>query len=372
MPNHQIICGDALDVLRTLQENSVHCVVTSPPYWKLRDYGIAGQLGLESTVDEYVAKMVTIFAEVRRVLRKDGVLFLNLGDSYNTSPVGHHSVESLLKSSTAKVGNLHESNLRASKTRTIIRDGHYKPKDLLGIPWRIAFALQADGWYLRQDIIWHKPNPLPESVTDRCTKSHEYIFLLTKSARYYYDADAIRESSTNHKRNRHSVWTFATQSYKGDHFATFPLKLPELCIQAGTSDHGCCPLCGAPWQRLVQDTPDYAALKASKPWIGGHSVGSTSLTQGYAGNKQTSASKSQITIGWQPNCPCQGNVPIPCTVLDPFSGVSTTGIVALRLGRDYLGIELNPAYVEMSQQRIQDDAPLWNTCEETALCASPS
>ena len=318
----QILCGDALEVLFTLPDNSVHCVVTSPPYYGLRDYGIAGQLGLESTIDEYLTKMVAIFAEVRRVLHKDGTCWLNLGDSYNTSPVGHHSVASLLNSSTAKVGNLHESNLRASKTRTIIRDGYYKPKDLLGIPWRVAFGLQADGWYLRQDIIWHKPNPLPESVKDRCTKSHEYIFLLTKSAKYYYDAKAIREKAdklarravtfrhggdyTNNNsfhnsqkkakdghgdgqkqigRNRHSVWTFATQSYKGAHFATFPIKLPELCIKAG--------------------------------------------------------------------CPHGG------LVLDPFSGAGTTGLVALRLGRDYLGIELNPAYVEMSQQRIKDDAPLF-------------
>jgi len=237
-----------------LRDESVQTVVTSPPYWGLRDYGITGQLGLERTPDEYVQHMVAVFREVWRVLKQDGTVWVNMGDSYTASGYSHH----------ANTGGAQREN--GGRLRHAPRG--MKPKDLVGIPWRLAFALQADGWYLRSDIIWAKPNPMPESVTDRPTKSHEYIFLLSKSARYYYDAGAIRESgvlpphtrdrASNFKkvgsqddrfgkhdkgnpiikcdghRNCRTIWTIPTQPYSGAHFATFPEQIPRLCILAGS------------------------------------------------------------------------------------------------------------------------------------------
>jgi DNA modification methylase len=246
--------GDTRAVMAEMQPDSVNCVVTSPPYWGLRDYGEPGQLGLEPTPEAYVAAMVDVFREVRRVLRSDGTVWLNLGDSYAQS---------------ANTGGT--ASIQGSAKRVGAMNGHtraipfgLKPKDLVGIPWRVAFALQADGWYLRSDIIWSKPNPMPESVTDRPTKSHEYLFLLTKSPRYWYDADAVREPHLQvtldriekplHQRhpdnvgvgippvatgrNIRSVWTVATQPYPGAHFATFPPKLIEPCIKAGCPEQG--------------------------------------------------------------------------------------------------------------------------------------
>lgn len=313
-----IICGNSLTELRKLESESVQCCVTSPPYWGLRDYGREGQLGLEKTPEEYVGRLVLVFREVRRALRKDGVCFLNLGDSYAGS------------------------NSDISRAKGIVPG--LKPKDLVGVPWRVAFALQGDGWWLRQDIIWAKPNPMPESVRDRCTKAHEYIFMLTKSAKYYYDAEAIKESAIyfdddrkssalpGHKsnpaekingirpiykdarsydgkhsdkqrghgrrhagfndrwdslakieqfsamRNKRDVWTIATKPFKGAHFATFPPEIPRLCILAGSR--------------------------------------------------------------------------IGDTILDPFMGSGTTGMVAKELGREFIGIELNPEYITMSERRI--------------------
>ena len=306
----QIREGDVLERLAEIPDGSIHCCVTSPPYWGLRDYGVDGQLGLEKTPDEFVAKMVEVFCEVKRVLRDDGTCWVNLGDSYATSGGGSHK-------DWHKNKGISNSSVRAGNDYTERNDG-LKPKNLCGIPWRVAFALQADGWYLRSDIIWHKPNPMPESVTDRPTKAHEYIFLLSKSAKYFYDADAIREEPTGRTdpirsfgkpkyadgtigqgdgyaidgmkgRNKRSVWTVATAPYSEAHFATFPPKLIEPCILAG--------------------------------------------------------------------CPPYG------TVLDPFSGSGTTGMVALRHDRNYIGIELNPEYAEMSRRRIFDDAPLLNPAE---------
>ena len=299
-------------MLRGLPDQSVQCCVTSPPYWGLRDYGHEGQIGLEDTPEAYVAKMVEVFREVRRVLRDDGTLWLNLGDSYarNAGP------------EESKLATLYTMGVGQKKTHEMgaMRKGEnkpppgLKPKDLVGIPWRVAFALQADGWYLRQDIIWAKPNPMPESVTDRCTKAHEYIFLLAKSARYYYDAEAVKEQSTMHPvdwnqdgtprrdshvrgdfsgkntqrgkeafraisatRNRRSVWTITTKPYSGAHFATFPPELPRLCILAGSK---------------------------------------------------------------------LGDV-----ILDPFGGSGTTAMVAIELGRTPVIIELNPEYAKLIRQR---------------------
>ena len=307
-----IINGDCRDVLRTLPDESVHCIVTSPPYFGLRDYGVDGQLGLELTPADFVAAMVEVFREVRRVLRDDGTLWLNLGDSYANDTYGQGGPS---KKQSSNRGTVHGRT--ESERYRGIPEG-LKKKDLIGIPWRVALALQEDGWYLRQDIIWHKPNPMPESVTDRCTKAHEYLFLLSKGPRYYYDTDAVAEKATGeapgnkkatkggraydegateHRtaanlhnigaretRNKRSVWEVATQPFKEAHFATFPPELIEPCIKAG--------------------------------------------------------------------CPVGG------TVLDPFGGAGTTGLVADRLQRNAILIELNPEYAAMADRRIYNDAPL--------------
>jgi DNA modification methylase len=222
-----LLRGDCRDILPTLADESVQCCVTSPPYWGLRDYGHANQIGAESTPLEYVSAMVAVFEEVRRVLRKDGTLWLNLGDSYAGNATGSDTTRSTLGGgkSTQTVGG---------KRPDKFGDG-LKPKDLVGIPWRVALALQSAGWYLRQDIIWHKPNPMPESVMDRCTKCHEYIFLLSKSERYYYDHEAIKEpSKESEPRNKRTVWTVPTKPYKEAHFAVYPPDLIKPCIMAGT------------------------------------------------------------------------------------------------------------------------------------------
>jgi DNA modification methylase len=361
----KILQGDALTRLREMPDASVQCAITSPPYWGLRDYGtgqwdggdagcdhrangerrqlphgdgrpadtdgyaqtrtlLAGvgatfkdicgkcgatrvdaQLGLEKTPDEYVAKMVAVFAEVRRVLRDDGSLWLNIGDSYNGYMANQRGTGLETERQQAR---------KYIEPGAGLRDHGLKNKDLVGIPWLLAFALRADGWYLRQDIIWAKPNPMPESVTDRCTKSHEYLFLLTKSARYYYDAEAIKEPASGGNangdsrklakqavaatggaisggterstlgvsakdfRNKRSVWNVAPQGFKGAHFAVYPPALIEPCILAG--------------------------------------------------------------------CPPGG------VVLDPFTGSGTTGVVALHHQRDFLGIELNPDYIALAHKRI--------------------
>jgi len=286
--------GDCRSVLAILPEASVQCCVTSPPYFGLRDYGHDGQIGLEQTPDAYVAEMVAVFREVRRVLRDDGTLWLNLGDSYAADRGGTYQPAETLAGGK---GGRNANGTRVNRDRY---DGYnptrnapaigLKHKDLIGIPWRVAFALQADGWYLRSDIIWHKPNPMPESVTDRPTKAHEYVFLLSKSARYHYDAKAIAEEATGRNpcnvmpRNARSVWTITTKPFKDAHFATMPPALAERCIKAGSK---------------------------------------------------------------------RGDM-----VLDPFGGAGTTGLVADRLGRDATLIELNPAYAALARRRIVDDAPL--------------
>jgi DNA modification methylase len=234
----KILVGDALSQLKKLEDGSVNTCITSPPYWGLRDYGVGGQLGLENTPEEYVENLVNIFREVRRVLKDDGTLWLNLGDSYAGSGKGRNGDGSHGLGSIKQASNRGAVNGILRKNDT----GKLKPKDLVGIPWRVAFALQADGWYLRQDIIWHKPNPMPESVKDRCTKAHEYIFLLSKSQKYYFDSEAIKEPTTDKRapgnRNKRSVWTVTTKPFKGAHFATFPLDLIEPCVLAGSPKGG--------------------------------------------------------------------------------------------------------------------------------------
>jgi DNA modification methylase len=312
MSNVSILQGDCLDVLKTLPDQSIQCCVTSPPYYGLRDYGVSGQIGLEETPEIYINKLVAVFQEVKRVLKDDGTLWVNMGDSYWANRPTN--------------GQSYNDNEVQRKRAGGSERPDIKPKDLIGIPWMLAFALRADGWWLRSDIIWAKPNPMPESVTDRPTKSHEYIFLLAKSQHYYCDMDAIKEpaaydgrkdeqfkgaiksydgvmpngqpqsfAQNGHARwnkdenglrvrNKRDVWTVTTKPYKGAHFATFPPDLIEPCILAGSA------------------------------------VGDT--------------------------------------ILDPFNGSGTTGAVAIKHGRSYIGIELNPVYIELTNKRLAEVKPI--------------
>lgn len=367
--------GDALDVLRKLPDESVHCCITSPPYWGLRDYGVDGQIGLEPTPEEYVEKLVAVFREVRRVLRGDGTLWLNLGDRYATSGTRQGNRNSLGR----KEGDPYR---RFYRCRPIA----IKEKDLVGIPWAVAFALRGDGWYLRSDIIWAKPNPMPESVTDRPTKAHEYVFLFAKEPRYYYDADAIREPFADDRmgdpgpyrktsaqerkannarqdlgfinngggwtrgqelggRNKRSVWTIATEPFPEAHFATFPTALVEPMILAGTSPKAC-PKCGASWRRVVErERP--ADAKPRRPDEPHNSGTGLEPHRGYRGVPVVKE------LGWEPTCTCPDNDGSGrCVVLDPFVGSGTTLLVAQRLGRSGIGIELNPDYCAMASRRI--------------------
>jgi DNA modification methylase len=379
----RIINADVLAGLAELPDESVHMVCTSPPYYGLRCYGMDGQIGLEATPEAFVARMVEVFREVRRVLRKDGTCWVNLGDTYAAGGLGAGSGKQL-----TNVG----SNMPPRKAP----DG-LKPKDLIGIPWRVALALQADGWWLRSDIIWNKPNPMPESVTDRPTKSHEYLFLLTKSERYFYDAEAIKEptlsldpshpsfrpnsaaiaangrkefankhamSARNYDpagRNARSVWTIATAPFAEAHFATFPPELPARCIKAGTSELGCCAKCGAPWERWIRTERTKEA-----PPSGNREPGRWS-----GGGSNVGGRTNVVAHGWQPTCKCylspdgthacgdyvwRRREAVPCTVLDPFGGAGTTGLVADRLQRNAILIELNPEYAAMASNRIANDA----------------
>jgi|TARA_R110002074_G_scaffold109265_6_gene235719 DNA modification methylase len=306
---NKILQGDVLDRLKDIPDGYVQMVCTSPPYWALRDYGAEGQFGLEPTPEGYVEKLVEIGQEIKRVLRDDGTFWLNLGDTYWGG--GWRGTELNKHSGNVQKGHPGShcgDNISMGKgTHSLI-----KPKDMVGIPWRSAFGLQADGWYLRQDIIWNKPNPMPESVVDRCTKAHEYIFLLSKSKHYYFDSNAIKQPYKENTKpgsqfggkkgnselgmktklqkseqgyfemkdgaNMKSVWNIPVRPFKGAHFATFPEKIPELCIRAGSKE---------------------------------------------------------------------GDI-----VLDPFFGSGTTGWVAQRLGRNWLGIELNPDYIKIAEERF--------------------
>jgi DNA modification methylase len=370
--NATILTGDVLDKLRTLPDNSVQCVVTSPPYYGLRDYGVPGQIGLEPTPAAYVARMVGVFREVRRVLREDGVCWLNLGDSYNGSGGAD--------------GDYNAGGLKDGQPRYPGRNiDTLKPKDLIGIPWRVAFALQEDGWWLRSDIIWAKPNPMPESVTDRPTKAHEYVFLLTKAARYFYDAEAIKEphsrewwketiNETPHVvkdrndggnrqgngnpngRNARTVWTIATQPYPESHFAVFPEELPRRCILAGTSAHGCCPECGAPWERVVEKGLTAHDGDTDSRYATGTTANRLALLRQASRERGGEYVNGATTTGWRPTC-AHDAAPIPCTVLDPFAGSGTTLAVSLALGRNAIGIELNPEYVKLAERRLAGVTP---------------
>jgi len=353
--NWEVITGDCIDGMARIDAGIVQTCVTSPPYWGLRDYGNAGQIGLEESPELYVARMVDVFRGVRRILRDDGTVWLNLGDSY----AANRSYQ-VTDNKHVDVGNNGASKVPPG----------LKQKDLIGIPWRVAFALQADGWYLRSEIVWHKLNPMPESVTDRPTKAHEQVFLLTKSPRYYYDADAIAEQAAGVKggasfgkqshdatgtgqqsrtydrpdyatRNKRSVWTIPTKNFSGAHFAVMPEALVEPCILAGTSERGRCPACGAGWSRVAERTA--MVLKRSERT---HELGRT------RSSGTMIKPPSSVTTGWQPSCTCDAGDPVPCVVFDPFTGSGTVGAVAVRLGRSFVGCEMNPEYVRLAEDRI--------------------
>jgi len=452
----RIINAHVLDGLAMLPDASVHTVVTSPPYFRLRAYGTEpqvwggdpgcehdfedrnisfergnkrkppddgiagrdrstdkaapvtvtarngfcrhcnawrGELGLEPTPELYIEHLVVVFGAVRRVLRDAGPLWIVIGDSYaNHGKWGGHT------------GGKHAASLHASPIGRNKRYTGLKPKDLIGIPWMLAFALRADGWWLRKDIIWAKPNPMPETCADRCTTAHEYLFHLTKSAKYFYDAEAIKEKAAwtdpdndtgahrqqrltstadqpkgalriasgsgarngpqggvSPSRNKRSVWTIATAPFAEAHFATFPAKLVEPCILAGTSASGVCPACGAPWVRVVKSIKlgrvyERGACPADHRGVG---------TPQHTGSGSGALNVATETLGWRASCDCNAGDPAPATVLDPFGGSGTMALVADRLGRDAILIELNPAYAEMARHRIQQDAPLMTQVEMT-------
>lgn len=453
----RVLEGDCRDVLPTLPDASVQCVVTSPPYFGLRDYqlppsiwggdatcehewdeervgtevgkgnwaqgtngrgetqpgGVAakrepiraaatrgfcrrcgawlGCFGLEPTVDLYVEHAVSVFREVRRVLRDDGVMFLNLGDSYVAGGNGARDAERWPKQSRNNNGDRREHGKK--------RPGAgLKPKDLIGIPWRVAFALQADGWWLRSEITWCKRAPMPESVTDRPTSATEKIFLLTKSARYFYDAIAVREENSSPEqlahnlkyakpyaayddradtsgqpgnvnnvgiharpgasgRNMRNYWLLGPEPFPSAHFAVFPTTIAERCLKAGTSEKGACAACGAPWTRVMSD--------GEKVQTGnGRGPNATVNPNRHPGEEHATAFYvlQRETTGWQPSCACSADV-VPCVVLDCFGGAGTTGLVADRLGRDAVLIELSPFYCEMERRRITQDAPLFATVQ---------
>lgn len=414
--------GDALGQLRKLPGGSVDCCVTSPPYWALRDYGVEGQIGLEETPGEWCAKLVDVFREVRRTLKPTGTLWLNCGDSYISNSHGY--------------GATHDPKYPTGRDRSVERNTPFvynrqkiglKDKDMVGQPWMLAFALRADGWYLRRDIVWHKPNAMPESVRDRPATAHEYVFLLSKSETYYYDFVASMEPTTgrahrrghgvnpkcrnwqdgpgahnvitfnrdrrrvngpgkssrmlrdrdprhdtpaarNAKQNRsfsaavsgivstrnsRSVWSIPTAPYREAHFATFPIRLAERCIIAGSSEHGCCSWCGAPWHREVEVAYSNSGNRSSN---GPRSAERAHIEHGSAGFDQR-LEASYETRGWRPSCPCTlaNSETVPAVVLDPFAGAATTLLAAERMARDAIGIELKAEYIAMAEARIMRD-----------------
>lgn len=440
----RILAGDCLGRLRELPAGSVHCCVTSPPYYGLRDYGTATweggdagcghveqvtgaserntlgpngnlpqsnaaavakvmqyrslcgkcgarridkQLGLEDTPAAYVARLVEVFNEVARVLREDGTCWLNLGDSY--CGMGGHTC---LGETSQRKGR---ANVAAQHGRKgIPPGGNVKSKDLLDIPWQVAFALRDAGWYLRAEVIWAKPSPMPESVRDRPTRAHEQVFLLSRRLRYFYDSIAVQEgfaddrmgnpgnydngysglagrndSDTKGKawntdgsttgRNLRSVWTLSSTPFPGSHFATMPITLAERCVKAGTSLYGCCGKCGAPWVRVVERErkPTRPAVQSkvyTAPPV--HPDSPVMRHNGdVCGNRDPQRHCTVTeTTGWRPSCRCPDAPPVPCTVLDPFGGAGTTALAAANLGRDSIVCELNRDYCEMARRRVSD------------------
>jgi len=380
-----ILIGDVREQLATLPDRSVHCVITSPPYWGLRDYGVAGQIGSEPTFEEYIQVMVDLFRDVRRVLRDDGTLWLNLGDTYQCAKGQAHGVD------PKQPARRHLRGARPNDVRQSL-----PAKNLIGIPWRVALSLQADGWFLRQDIIWHKPSPMPSSAKDRFCTSHEYLFMLTKSKRYFFDWIGVTEptSGNAHPRGRgnaksrglsrqtgvkaneswkvshsevfsrrmgRSVWRINPKGYRGAHFAVYPPGLVERCLQAGTGSAGCCLECGRPLERTVERVR-IATRPGTNSKVNRASDDPDSPYEqqsgAVVGNRDPQRHVTHYrTTGWEKRCNCPTTETVPCVVLDPFLGSGTTLAVAREWGRDGIGIELNPDYAAMARQRIDQVQP---------------
>ena len=394
----QLFCGDVVEVLKTLSGQSAHCVVTSPPYWGLRDYGVDGQLGLEKTPEDYIEKMVGVFREVWRVLRDDGTLWLNIGDSYmGDSPVRKRGSENF-----DKTWDKSQTASRGGMRRSAKKIGHLKTKDLVMIPARLGLALQADGWYVRSDIIWAKKSPMPESVWDRPTSAHEHIFLLTKQAKYFYDAVEVQEplsrpEDLNRKnpsqfggkkhsgidsrlhsgnpyvgeythRNLRNVWHLGPSPYPDAHFAVFHPGIPKRAILAGTSEKGACSECGAPKVRIVKRESfgdwnpepgrnDSRKVNAQKPDRKRQRMLKNTYEARDRGGDHDNPFPEPKTEGWESGCRCAAQeIKVPAVVLDPFFGSGTTGEVAQNLGRRWIGIDLKPEYCELAVKRIQNKA----------------
>jgi DNA modification methylase len=354
MSRIEIITGDCRDVLRRLPDGSVHCCVTSPPYFGLRDYGVDGQIGLEKTPDAFVAELVAVFHEVRRVLRDDGTLWLNLGDSYAASrgakgPRVSESADGSWNGSAIK-----QQAQRASSA-SVIRQSGLKPKDLIGIPWMVAFALRADGWYLRQEIIWHKPNPMPESVTDRCTKAHEQIFLLSKSDRYFYDADAIAEPLGLSSIERLSQANLANQagSDRVPGKTNGTMKAVDR-RPAGNKSHKGVAAYDAGDERMRTKAGLVGFTERERAKVeAGELDGTRNKRSVWTVTTQPFSEAHFATFPPALIEPCiLAGCPLGGTVLDPFGGAGTTGLVAQDLGRSAILIELNPAYAEMADRRL--------------------
>ena len=391
-PDVTLYHGDVLATLRELPAESVDCVVTSPPYWGLRDYGDEGQLGLEPTPEQYVERMVEVFREVRRVLAAHGTVWLNLGDSYAQG--GKHVTDddrernreitrgnTRYKPLTPGAGGLRGAWTRSDRAANTAVDG-LKTKDLCGIPWRVAFALQADGWYLRSDIIWSKPNPMPESVTDRPTKAHEYVFLLSKQPRYFFDQEAVREAAEYGRsqwngdqwsaskgvrggysvepgngtggRNIRSVWEIATQPYPEAHFATFPEELARRCIAAGCPEQ-VCRVCGKARERVVEHgaVTSTGGSRTGARATNLETVSPNGQTPDNAYNTGTFVAREKHTLGFTD---CGHADYRPGIVLDPFMGSGTVAHVARKLGRHAVGIDLNESYLQLAAKRLQQQS----------------
>jgi len=399
---YQIIQGDALEIAKTQPDNSVHCITTSPPYFRLRKYSTAvwidedeqckhvltgqvcgkcgaryidQQIGIEDSVSDYIARLVELFRELRRILHPSGVVFLNLGDSR--------------AGSGGSGGDYNKGGKRAGQPRfagTRSRDTHFKAKDLMMVPARVAIALQNDGWYLRSDIIWSKPSVMPESVTDRPTRSYEHVFLLTKSPRYFWDSWAIREKSVTgftrarkrpnglsvveekegeygftscgitDTRNSRDVWVINPSSNTGiKHYATMPVELAKKCILAGSSEYGVCSKCLAPYRRIIKRTPGYSK-ECPKTQAAHEARGGGKKFTGTVGKSGGGRTDGTVEfLGWEPTCKCQDATVIPSVVYDPFAGAGTTMLAAELLGRNSLGSELGAGYIEMAHERIARD-----------------
>lgn len=427
MSDARVLVGPCAAALDELPDESVHACVTSPPYFRLRRYdavalwpevtyapmpGLAPvtipaqkcELGLEDDISAYVGHLVHAFRCVSRVLRPDGTLWLNLGDTWASSGK---------RGGTRSGFNERWHGKEPDSGRPARTEGHVpdpriprglKRKDLIGVPWRVAFALQADGWWLRSEICWQKPNALPDPTEDRLTKAHETIFQLAKSDLYFHDADAIREGHTmrpqrranGHKRRRtdgllpeqtwstssrdepgvdghplgrnaRTVWTICTTPFSDAHFAVMPIELARRCVLASTSAKGVCPACGAPWHRVVERGESSTARRRADGHIpdegrygrggtarGKHGAILTSPDDRKAGGLGRPAPR--VIVGWEPSCTCDAGEPVPAIVLDPFSGAATTGVAALREGRSFVGVEINSSFAEMSRKRLGDDA----------------